>query len=103
MPRPFVMPGEQPNAFASGRDPAHAAVAVTEGLLTGLPCEHVRRVFAHASGSVLTAGQKRRSVERSCSRIAQRRASIHASPSMIMLDRRASSGSSGPGRSRSRS
>lgn len=47
MPRPFVMPGEHPNAFASGRDPAHAAVAVTEGLLTGLPCEHARRMLAH--------------------------------------------------------
>jgi heat shock protein HtpX len=47
MPRLFVMPGEQPNAFATGRDPQHAAVAVTEGLLLTLPREHVRGVLAH--------------------------------------------------------
>jgi heat shock protein HtpX len=47
MPRLFVMPGDQPNAFAAGRDPHHAAVAMTEGLLTGLPLDHVRGVLAH--------------------------------------------------------
>jgi heat shock protein HtpX len=47
MPRLFVMPGEQPNAFATGRDPQHAAVAVTQGLLLTLPREHVRGVLAH--------------------------------------------------------
>jgi heat shock protein HtpX len=47
MPRLFVMPGPQPNAFAAGRDPRHAAVAMTEGLLTGLPLDHVRGVLAH--------------------------------------------------------
>jgi heat shock protein HtpX len=46
-PRLFVMPGEQPNAFATGRNPQHAAVAVTEGLLLSLPHEHVRGVLAH--------------------------------------------------------
>lgn len=47
MPRLFVMPGEQANAFATGRNPANAAIAVTEGLLTGLPHENVRGVLAH--------------------------------------------------------
>jgi len=47
LPRLYVMPGEQPNAFATGRGPKHAAVAMTEGLLTTLPAEHVRGVLAH--------------------------------------------------------
>jgi heat shock protein HtpX len=46
-PRLFVMPGGQPNAFATGRDPRHAAVAVTEGLLDDLPLDQVRGVLAH--------------------------------------------------------
>ena len=33
MPRLYVIPSEQPNAFATGRSPKHAAVAVTEGLM----------------------------------------------------------------------
>lgn len=47
MPRLFVMPGERPNAFATGRDPGHAALAMTEGLLMELPIEQVRGVLAH--------------------------------------------------------
>jgi heat shock protein HtpX len=47
MPRLYLMPGEQPNAFATGRDPDHAAVAMTEGLLVNLPLEQVRGVLAH--------------------------------------------------------
>jgi heat shock protein HtpX len=47
MPRLYLMPGEQPNAFATGRNPRHAAVAMTEGLLTDLSLEHVRGVLAH--------------------------------------------------------
>jgi heat shock protein HtpX len=47
MPRLFVMPGQQPNAFATGRNPNHAAVAMTEGLLTTLPLDEVRAVLAH--------------------------------------------------------
>ena len=37
MPRVFIIPSEQPNAFATGRSPKKAAVAVTEGLLRYLP------------------------------------------------------------------
>lgn len=47
MPRLYVMPGEQPNAFATGRDPRHAAVAATEGLLMMLSLEQLEGVLAH--------------------------------------------------------
>jgi heat shock protein HtpX len=47
VPRLYVIPSEQPNAFATGRNPAHAAVAVTEGLLLHLPPAQVRGVLAH--------------------------------------------------------
>ncbi|GIV14761.1 MAG: protease HtpX [Armatimonadota bacterium] len=47
LPRLYVVPGEQPNAFATGRDPAHAAVAVTAGLLHLLDTEEVEGVLAH--------------------------------------------------------
>ena len=47
MPRVFLIPSEQPNAFATGRSPKKAAVAVTEGLLRYLPREQVRAVLAH--------------------------------------------------------
>jgi heat shock protein HtpX len=47
MPRVFLIPSEQPNAFATGRSPKKAAVAVTEGLLRYLPREQVRGVLAH--------------------------------------------------------
>lgn len=46
-PRLYLLAGERPNAFATGRNPKHAAVAVTEGLLTDLPLEQVRGVLAH--------------------------------------------------------
>jgi heat shock protein HtpX len=46
-PRLYLIPSEQPNAFATGRNPQHAAVAVTEGLLRHLPEEQVRGVLAH--------------------------------------------------------
>jgi heat shock protein HtpX len=52
MPRLYLIPGDQPNAFATGRDPAHAAVALTEGLLTTLEPEHVRAVVAHELGHI---------------------------------------------------
>ncbi len=47
MPRPYLVPSESPNAFATGRSPAHAAVAVTEGLLRLLSRAELRGVLAH--------------------------------------------------------
>jgi heat shock protein HtpX len=47
LPRLYMIPSEQPNAFATGRNPQHAAVAVTRGLVTQLPIEQVRAVLAH--------------------------------------------------------
>jgi heat shock protein HtpX len=47
VPRLFLIPSEQPNAFATGRNPKHAAVAVTDGLLQLLPPDQVRGVLAH--------------------------------------------------------
>jgi heat shock protein HtpX len=46
-PRLYLIPSAQPNAFATGRNPQHAAVAVTEGLLHHLPEDQVRGVLAH--------------------------------------------------------
>ncbi len=47
VPKVYVIPQAQPNAFATGRDPEHAAVAVTEGILRMLPPEELRGVIAH--------------------------------------------------------
>ena len=47
VPRVYLIPSEQPNAFATGRNPSHSAVAVTEGLLRHLPVDQVRAVLAH--------------------------------------------------------
>jgi len=47
LPTLYVIPGETPNAFATGRNPSHAAVAVTEGLLRLLDREEVQGVLAH--------------------------------------------------------
>jgi heat shock protein HtpX len=47
MPRVFLMDEAQPNAFATGRDPQHAAVAVTAGLLNTLNRDEVAGVIAH--------------------------------------------------------
>jgi heat shock protein HtpX len=52
MPRLFLVPSEQPNAFATGRSPKKAAVAVTEGLLRYLPREQVKAVLAHEMAHV---------------------------------------------------
>jgi heat shock protein HtpX len=46
-PQLYLIPSEQPNAFATGRNPQHAAVAVTEGLLRHLPAGQVEGVIAH--------------------------------------------------------
>lgn len=47
MPRVFIMENDQPNAFATGRNPEHAAVAATTGLLRALDDEEVAGVMAH--------------------------------------------------------
>ena len=47
MPRVYTIPSEQPNAFATGRNADHAAVAVTEGLMRFLPEDQIRGVLAH--------------------------------------------------------
>ena len=47
MPKLYVVPGEMPNAFATGRNPEHAAVAVTEGLMRILDRSEVEGVIAH--------------------------------------------------------
>jgi heat shock protein HtpX len=47
MPRVFIMRNEQPNAFATGRDPAHGAVAVTTGIMKRLSREELAGVLAH--------------------------------------------------------
>ena len=52
MPKVYVIPEESPNAFATGRDPAHAAVAVTEGILRVLSPEELEGVLAHEMAHV---------------------------------------------------
>ena len=47
MPKLYISPNPQPNAFATGRNPDHAAVAVTEGLLAHMDWIEVRGVLAH--------------------------------------------------------
>lgn len=52
MPRVYVIPERSPNAFATGRDPEHAAVAVTSGLLERLNRQEIQGVIAHELGHV---------------------------------------------------
>ena len=47
MPRVYLVPEKQPNAFATGRNPKHAVVAVTEGLLERLDRSELEGVLAH--------------------------------------------------------
>jgi len=52
MPKIYVIPSESPNAFATGRNPKHASVAVTHGILQLLDNEELEGVLAHELGHV---------------------------------------------------
>jgi heat shock protein HtpX len=52
MPKIYVIPTESPNAFATGRNPKHASVAVTHGILGLLSDEELEGVLAHELGHV---------------------------------------------------
>ncbi|MBP1678558.1 MAG: Heat shock protein, Metallo peptidase, family [Bacteroidetes bacterium] len=47
MPKVYVIPGDQPNAFATGRNPQNAAVAVTQGIMRTLSRDELRGVIGH--------------------------------------------------------
>ena len=51
-PAAYVVPDSDPNAFAVGRDPRHASIAVTEGLLTALDREELQGVVSHEMSHV---------------------------------------------------
>jgi heat shock protein HtpX len=51
-PKIYVIPSDSPNAFATGRNPSHASVAVTQGILSLLTDEELEGVLAHELGHV---------------------------------------------------
>jgi len=51
-PKLYILPGDSPNAFATGRNPAHAAVAATEGVMKLMTDEEFEGVIAHELGHV---------------------------------------------------
>jgi heat shock protein HtpX len=52
MPRVYIIPSEAPNAFATGRNPQHGALAVTEGILRMLDTDELAGVLAHEIGHI---------------------------------------------------
>ena len=52
MPKVYIIPEETPNAFATGRNPSHAAVATTQGLLNLMTDEEIEGVLAHEMSHV---------------------------------------------------
>ena len=52
MPKLYIIPGETPNAFATGRNPEHAAIAATEGILRALSDDELEGVIAHEMAHV---------------------------------------------------
>lgn len=51
-PELYIVPMSMPNAFATGRSPSHAIVAVTEGLLSSLEVDEIKAVIAHEIGHI---------------------------------------------------
>jgi heat shock protein HtpX len=52
MPKVYILPSDSPNAFATGRNPQHAAVAVTQGIMKILTPDELEGVLAHEMGHV---------------------------------------------------